>query len=93
MGNTSNITTVDTMKVNWNKLTLGEFMKVESEYQLSGKLIDNKSIKDMIIVEIFGNKYQVTSTIYNRIKACKNNDTRLKMMNDVTITHSPLEEL
>lgn len=95
----SDSTEIDFAKVDWNNLTHEDFQKLSnkmSERQKLSKTTKPKKTGSSVIhktVEIMNKNYSIPESLYLRIKNCKNEATKQKLINEVLTTIQPVTEL
>lgn len=92
------ITEVDFHKIDWNKLEPEDFQLLSAKLMERQKLakIPAKSLgskNKFIVVTLKGKNYSLPENLVNRIKSCKSDTIKNKIIDEAMITYSPLQSL
>lgn len=96
--NKPTIDEIDLTDVDWNKLSVKDFNELEKKLQEKHRLIKKEKIKGVrasgySTVKIRGEVYSIKTILFNRLKKLKSDKAREKLINEIIITHNPLEKL
>jgi DNA-binding protein YbaB len=84
--------------IDWNKLTIEDFNKVESDLQQKHRLIKalqpkGKRNSGLILLKIRGKIYQVKEITVARLKSMKSEKSKEKLIDEIISSHNPIETL
>ena len=89
---------INLTQINWNKLTIEDWNKLESDLQQKHKLIKtlqpkNKRNSGLVLLKIRGKIYQVKQITVTRLKNMKSEKAKEKLIDEIILSNNPIETL
>ncbi len=84
--------------IDWNKLTVVEFQKVEKTLQEKQNFVKSQKEKQkrnsgFVFVKLRGKTYKIKEITYQRLKAMKSTKSKEKLIDEIVSESNPIIEL
>lgn len=89
---------LDLSAIDWNKLSIADFILLEKDLQNKHTLIKASQPKErkligFDLIKVKGKVYRVKKTTIDRLKKMKSDKSREKLIEEIISTHNPIETL
>ena len=90
---------IDFSKVDWNSLDIDEFNALEQKLSERDQHIKDDKVRKvrietkLVSVKIKGKTYQITSSLYERLKDIKSEVSKQKLINEIITSHQAIIEI
>jgi hypothetical protein len=93
-----NTNEIDLTSIDWNKLSIDEFHKLEQKLQSNKKLSKDQKPKEKrnsgyVPVILKGKTYMISEVTHKRLKTMKSSKSKEKLINEIILGSNPLQEL